>query len=142
MINSTYNADRWDMVASYAIAPLAIGLTASCAAGTSTNLDYVLTSDAFFRGIQFLVSGATFGDTISLKIIDTLGVTGAPPGTVLLTPVSNWNIVSDQQNSITYESVVPKKIPGTFTIRIVYNSTGLLTPVSLAVNYELLNILV
>jgi len=141
MNNSKYLADRWADVQQDKVAPFSSGISVTCFPNQSTNVDLVLTDDVFFQGLEVLLSGATFGDTVSMLVIDTNGITGVPPGTVLLAPVLNWNVETDRQKTLTYEAVVPKKALASFTIRAVYNSTSLLTPVKMAINYKMLRLL-
>lgn len=138
MIGSTYNPGSWKDIYASSVAFASVGIAQPCQPHTSTNIDLVLTDDIFIRGIEFLASGALFGDTVSLQVIDTAGVTGAPPGTVIATVVSAFNVATDQQKFLAYEAVAPKKALATMTIRAIYTSNSLLVPVNVAINYILL----
>lgn len=52
MINSTYLADRWQDIAQDKVSPAAVGITDTVSAGATKNIDYTLTDDIFFRGIE------------------------------------------------------------------------------------------
>ena len=140
MIGSKYAADRWIDIQQDKVAPASMGASASCAAGSSTNVDVVLTDDMFVVGLEFIAVGALVGDTVTLQVIDTNGVV-SPPGTVIMTPVSNWNVSSDQQMFLKYQAITPKKVLGTMTIRAIYTSTSFLSPVILKINYIFLKVL-
>jgi len=142
MINSTYVPGKWSEIDSGKVAPFVFGITQTVPASQTTNINYILTDDVIIRGIEFLAKGSNFGDTISLKIIDTNGVTGVSPGTIIAVIVSNYILSSDLQKFLSYESVVPKKILATMTIQISYTSTGILTPINTAINFLLLKTLV
>ena len=140
MIGSKFTANRWEDVLSDTVMPNSVGLTGSCTAGSSSTVSYVLTDDMFFRGLDFVVDAPSFGDTITMEIIDTNGITGVPPGTVLATPISNWNI-SPAQKFLSYEGVVPKKGLATFTINVIYTSAASIGTVNFGINFILLKLL-
>lgn len=138
--NTTYNRDTWNEVGASFIQPYATGVKGSAAANMSTTFDLTLADDVFIRGLEAVVSGASMGDTISISVIDANGVTGYPPGTVVFTPVSNWNI--EVGNSLlSYSSVTPKKALATMKLRVCYNNTSLLNNVDVGINFNLLKIL-
>ena len=134
MVKSTYFSDTWGLMQAGSVLPNAIGITGLASARTSTSIDYTLKDDVFFRGIEFIARNQSFGDTLSLEVIDTNGITGVPPGTTILTPVSNWNLVTDFQRVLQYMSVTPQKALATMTLRLTYNSTGN-SDVNVAINY-------
>lgn len=140
MTGSTYTSQEWTNVQANAVSPFAIGVTATATAGTSTVKNYVLTDDVFIRGVEFLTdTNVQFGDTVSIQVIDTNGITGLPAGTVLNTPISNWNLETVQRK-VSYDSVTPQKGLATFTVSITYTSTGLFS-VNFAANFLFLKIL-
>lgn len=110
--------------------------------GGTTNFDYVLTDDCMYTGSWFLLNGGTNGDTAQLQVIDTNGITGAPPGTVLLQGV-DWGMPSFTINE-QFDFVYPAKILATMTIRLVYNSVAaLLSPAPyVIINHKLHKVLV
>lgn len=135
MQNSTYNADTWNQVQASATRANALGIRKSCPANTQTNIDYLLTDDVFLRAIEMLAQGVTFGDTIDLQVLDA-------ELNILLTPVSGWALAaSAMQTVVKYESIVPQKLLAGMTLRVIYNSTGLLLPANVAVNYVVPKIL-
>lgn len=142
MIRSIYAPQTWDEVVVSNIRPNVIGVQASIPSGTTQNVDTKIVDDSLFRGIKLIANNTTFGDTISVRVVDVDGVY-APPGTVLASPVLNFNISSDQQLQADYESIAPFKILGGLYLRVTYNSTGgLLSSVQLGVDIFLATILV
>ena len=115
------------------------GVSATITAGATSNLDYILTDDCLITGLELIVNDGNYGDTVSLRLVDTTGFTGYPAGTVLDQFGTNWNIapVSDTQFDIVY----PAKIIAGLTLRVAYTSTGS-NDVFLAVNYKLHKVLV
>lgn len=98
------------------------GVQGSATAGSTTNFDVVLTDDCLYTGVWIAVSGSANGDAAKLQVIDTNGITGFPPGTVLLQAV-NWGIPGfnfSEQFDYNY----PAKVLATMTIRIIYTSAA------------------
>lgn len=141
MVGSTYTPQTWPDVMVAMVAPSVIGVQGSIPSGTTQNVDTLIADDSLFRGIKLIATNTTFGDTISVKIVDISGVY-SPPGTVLGSPVLNFNISSDQQLQADYESVAPFKILGGLYLRITYTSTGgLLTNVKIGADLFLVKVL-
>lgn len=141
MSGSTYAPQTWTDVQALWVKPTAEGISDSCVIGSSKVTDYVLTDDILIRGIEFYATGLSFGDTITIDVIDTNGITGLPPGTILNTPVKNWRL-NAQDKMLKYESVAPLKGLATFTVRFTYNSVGFgLGSVNYAINLATMKVL-
>lgn len=140
MTGSTYTCSRWADLQSQYVKPNALGIVGTATAGQITTKDYTLTDDIFIRGIEVLVNGSAFGDSITIQVLDTNNLMGYGAGAVVSTPVTAWN-VSNTLNIFEYESIVPQKGLATFTVRIIYTSVGL-TEVSFGINFLFLKILV
>jgi predicted ThiF/HesA family dinucleotide-utilizing enzyme len=123
MVGSTYAPQTWNELMAAMVAPNVIGITGSIPAGTTVSIDTKITDDSLFRGIKLIATNTVFGDTVNVKIVDVDGVY-APAGTILSSPVLNFNISTDQQLQADYESVAPFKILGGLYIRITYVSSG------------------
>ncbi len=141
MLNSTYTPLTWhDVLATY-VKPNVVGIQGSIPNGTTVSIDTKVTDDSLFRGIKLIAMNTTFGDTISVRVVDVDGVY-SPPGTVLSSPVLNFNISTDQQLQADYESVAPFKILGGLYLRITYVSTGgLLSSVKIGADLFLVTVL-
>lgn len=141
MVGSTYAPQTWNDVMAAMVQPSVIGIQGSIPSNTTASIDTVITNDSLFRGIKLIAMNTTFGDTISVKIVDINGVY-SPAGTILGAPVLNFNISSDQQLQADYESVAPFKILGGLYLRITYTSTGgLLSTVKLGADLFLVTVL-
>jgi predicted ThiF/HesA family dinucleotide-utilizing enzyme len=123
MVGSTYSPQTWHDVKASVVTPNVIGVTGSIPAGQTVNVDTRIADDNLFRGIKLIATNTVFGDTVSVKVVDIDGVY-APAGTILSAPVLNFNISSDQQLQVDYESIAPFKILGGLYIRITYVSSG------------------
>jgi hypothetical protein len=123
MINSTYTPQTWRDVQASMIKSNVMGVQGSIPSNTTVNIDTKIVDDSLFRGVKLIAMNTTFGDTVSVKVVDVDGVY-SPAGTVLSSPVLNFNISSDQQLQADYESIAPFKILGGLYIRITYVSTG------------------
>lgn len=123
MIGSSYAPQTWSEVKASMVASNVIGIQASIACGTTQNVDTRIADDVLFRGVKLIAKNTTFGDTVSVKVVDVDGIY-FPAGTVLSSPVLNFNISTDQQLQADYESVAPFKLFGGLYIRITYNSVG------------------
>jgi predicted ThiF/HesA family dinucleotide-utilizing enzyme len=141
MVGSTYTPQTWESVLASMVSPNVIGVQASIPNGTTQNVDTNIADDSLFRGVKLIAMNTTFGDTVSVKIVDVDGVY-SPAGTVLSSPVLNFNISTDQQLQADYESVAPFKILGGLYVRITYVSTGgLLSSVKIGADLFLIKVL-
>ena len=141
MTGSTYSPQRWEDLESAKVVPNVIGIAGTMSVNSTTVLDTLIPDDNLLRGIELAALAATFGDTISLSIVDKDGVY-LPANTVMATPVSGYEMVADVQKQASYDAVVPKKILGGTYLRVSYVSTGLITPVKLELNLLMLKVLV
>jgi|ERR1035437_7156285 hypothetical protein len=107
------------------------GILRTIPAGTSANLDYILTDDCLITGLELIINNGNYGDTTCLQIIDDTEM-------VLNQFITNWNVppIANSQFDIEY----PAKIIAGLTIRMIYTSTGS-SDVFLAINYKLHKIL-
>ena len=141
MLGSKYAPQTWDAVQASLVAPSVIGVQGSVPDGTTASIDTLIADDSLFRGVKLIAMNTTFGDTVSVMVVDKNGVY-APAGTILSAPVLNFNISSDQQLQADYESVAPFKLLGGLYIRITYTSTGgLLSSVQLGADLFLVKVL-
>lgn len=141
MIGSTCAPNRWQEVEVSKVQSATMGATGTATANTTTNIDVLISDDCLISSIELIASNATFGDTVTVKIIDKDGVY-APPNTVLATPVTNFNIIGDTQLQARYDAIAPFKILGGVYFRFAYTSTSLLTNVSVAANLILAKLLI
>lgn len=141
MVGSTYEPQTWvDLMASM-VAPTMIGITGSVPAGNTVSMDTQIVDDSLFRGVRLIAMNTVFGDTVSIKVVDVDGVY-LPAGTILSSPVLNFNISTDQQLQADYESVAPFKILGGLYLRIIYvSSGGLLSTTKIGADLFLIKVL-
>jgi hypothetical protein len=112
------------------------GVSGTVNYGDTGSIDYTFTDDCLLTGIVFFSNSSQYGDYANLQIVDTNGITGAPPGTVLLQPATNWYICPNQYFSADVQ--YPAKIIAGLTIRLVYVSTSVgLGSTFVAINYKL-----
>lgn len=141
MTGSTYAPQTWNDVMVSMVSPYVIGIQGSIPVNTTQNIDTKIANDSLFRGVKLIAMNTTFGDTVSIKIVDVDGVY-APAGTVLSSPVLSFNISTDQQLQADYESVAPFKLLGGLYIRITYVSTGgLLSSVKIGADFFMVTVL-
>lgn len=107
------------------------GVSATCTANTTTNIDLTLNDDVIMTGAVLIVSGATLGDYIDLQVMSG--------STVLATPISTWYIPTS--GVIDYQMVVPKKIVSGLKLRIICHATVVVVTPYVAVNYKLWKVL-
>jgi hypothetical protein len=139
MINSQYQPNNWAEMNPNKVQTHAFGIYDTVSANSTKTIDTLIADDSFVRAIEFMANGSTFGDTVTMKIVDVDGVY-APAGTVLGTPVDGWVIISDQDRKAAYEAIVPMLLKGGLYIRMIYVNTGLLGSVKIAFNLALLKV--
>lgn len=139
-INTTYAPQTWETFEAGKTAPNVIGATGTAAHGATTNIDTLISDDSFIRSIEIITKTANFGDTLTIEVIDKDAVYFSA-NTVVSTPVTNYNLIADQQSQISYDSAAPYKILGGLYVRVIYTSTGG-TDVSVSVNYIFIKALV
>lgn len=141
MVGSLYAPQTWRDVEASKVQPKVIGVKGSAAANTTTNIDTLIADDSLIRGIEFMTMGATFGDQVSISVIDKDAVY-APANTVLSIPINGYVMVGDSQKQAAYESVAPMKLLGGLYVRISYVNTALITSVSVGANFLFMKVLV
>lgn len=114
------------------------GVIGTAAADTTTDFDYAMTSSWALYGLGLLQNGATFGDYVSVKIIDKDNVLGYGANFVVATPVVKA-YVDPSSSRIQAESEYARTIPTGLYIRISYTSIALLTTTQVAVNLYFIN---
>jgi hypothetical protein len=114
------------------------GVQASVTAGSTQNIDYVLTDDCLMTGAWFLTNNSNYADSVAFQVIDTNGTYSGTPGTVLNQFITNWFLVPSVNTQ--FDMVYPAKIYAGLTLRVVYTSTGTSNP-WVAVNYKLHKVL-
>lgn len=134
-----YQAYRTDELASNNVHLNCQGFSSSVTAGTSTNIDYVLTDDCEITGLNLIIDKAIYGDYLHLQVIDVDGVFSGVPGYILNQFATNW-YVSPTMN-IEIQSQYPAKLYTGMTLRAVFISTGNTDNVFIALNYKLHKIL-
>lgn len=110
---------------------------ATIPAGTTANLDILVTDDMLHEGTQLIIKDSTFGDYVEGKVVDVTGIY-APAGTVLKTPMVKWYVTD---GIIDGKSPYPKKILAGLYLRMVYHSVALLGDPKIAVNLYMHKIL-
>ncbi len=115
------------------------GMSATVTAGSTQNVDLLLSDDVLLTGCWFITNNSNLGDTLTFQVVDTSGAFTGTPGTVLSQFITNWypNVSTD----INFEVPYPAKIPAGLTLRLVYVSTGSTNPF-VAANYQLHKVLV
>jgi len=141
MTGSNYAPPTWPSVLASAVQPNVMGIQATVPVNTTKSIDTLIADDSLINGIQLLVNGSTFGDTVTVEIVDKNGVY-FPANTVVATPVTNFNIITSDQLQADYHSIAPFKLLGGLYIRIIYTSTGgLLANVDVNANFILAKVL-
>jgi len=145
MLNTTFNPTNTEAFNKEYMAVNWQSSSSAVTAGATQNIDFTLTDDMAFNGIQLIAKGSTFGDTCTLQIVcisGTLanGVTICPPNTVLNQFGTNIGMCDDFQTKVDLVSEFPAKLFGGLTIRTIYTSTGS-SPVQVIANYKLSSIL-
>lgn len=141
MVGSTFTPTTWRDVDTTKARPATLGFQGSCAANQTQSADFLITDDSIVRGISFIAKGVTFGDKVTISVIDKDAVY-APANTVLAIPVKDLNCLADQQSQANYEAVAPQKILGGVYVRVTYTNNGLLSVVNYGVNLIILQVLI
>ena len=146
MLNTTFNPANTDAFNKEFMAVNWQSASGTITAGATQNIDFLVTQDMTFNGLQLLAKGSNFGDSVTLQIVcvsGTLanGVTICPPNTVLNQFGTNIGMCDDFQTKVDLVAEFPAKLLGGLTIRTIYTSTGS-SPVQVIANYKLASILV
>lgn len=105
--------------------------------GTTTNIDFQLTTDRYLNGANFYVQNSTMGDYVAFQVVDVDNLLGYGAGLVLSTWVIKWYVPPNTWCMIT--SPTAGLVNTGFYLRVVYNSVaGVLDPqANLFINYHL-----
>lgn len=93
------------------------GVKGTVTAGTTTNLDHVLTEERWIDGVEITHVGGAPGDTVNFQIVH-------PIAGVLDQFGETWNIDSTAGKQGAVVLSYPAKIPAGLTIRCAYTSVG------------------
>lgn len=127
---TTYNPTTFEFDANQ-ILGYGQGVSATCAALSTTNIDLTLSDDVIMTGAVLVVGGASLGDYFDLQVL--------AGGSVVATPIQNWYLPTSGE--IDYQLVAPKKIVTGLKLRVVVHTTALLVTPFMAVNYKLWKVL-
>lgn len=111
----------------------AIGISSTAIAGTSTNLDLLLTDDVLINGGFLLARNVAEGDRVSFQVL--MGET------ILNQFITNWYLNPDSTQQQMPTANYPAKLLAGLTLRIIYNSVGTQN-VWFAINYNKEKVLV
>lgn len=99
------------------------GVNFLATAGTTTVNNYKFTENRIIDGVQVLVNNASFGDYITIKIIDIDGIF-YPANTILDIFAETWAVASDTQNQGIFRLPYGAEIISGLYLSIEYISTG------------------
>ena len=99
------------------------GSCLQCNINTSTNLDLKMLHDYLVTGIYFKSTGSSFGDSVTMSIVDVDNIIGLGAGVVLRTFGTNW-CMTPGENNILLQAQYPAKVLAGLYIRVVYNSVA------------------
>jgi len=146
MLNSTFNPGNSSAYDKSKVAVDWLSATGTVTAGSSANIDLLLSDDMLYAGLQLLASGAAFGDTVTLQIVCVTGVlangqTICAPNTVLNQFGTSIGVCADKEEKFNIISDFPAKLQAGLTIRSIYTSIGT-SPVNVITNHKLLKVLI
>lgn len=116
------------------------GVSTTITPNTTSNVDLTLTDDCLITGAWLIISNSQNTDYLCFQIVDTTGVTGLPPGTVLNQFITNWYL--DSSVNTQFDMLYPAKILSGLTLRVVYTSTSSTISPLISINYKLHKVLV
>jgi hypothetical protein len=92
-------------------------VVATIAAGTSYNIDHLISDDALIMDSTLLVHGAAKGDYWKMQVIH-------PVYGVVFEPIHKWMVDFTSTNQRLPKANFPAKIFAGLTMRVVYTSVG------------------
>lgn len=101
-----------------------VGVAFTAAAGTATAHDYKVAEARLIDGIQMLVQGQAFGDSVSIAVVDVDNVLGYGAGLILDTFASSWYLCSDRQLQMEVRLPYSAEVLVNLYVRVTYNSVG------------------
>ncbi len=103
------------------------------------NLDLKVNNDSFITGGLAGIENASFGDTMTLQVVDVDGII-APKGYMINEFVTSWKL-STGMNWVSINVPYPAKIISGLYVRLIYNSVTSTIP-NVSINYFLHKIMV
>ena len=110
------------------------GITGVAAANTTTAFDYRIASPLCIYGFALIQQGASFGDYISLQIIDKDNILGYGANFIVSTIITK-GYADPNTTRIVDKSEYARTIPIGLYVRINYTNTALITSVNVAANF-------
>lgn len=116
------------------------GISGTCTAGQTLNLDLKMDYDSILTGGFLVLNNHAYGDTAKLQIIDKDNILGLGANYVVREFVTDWAMASDTQIQPWVRAGYPAKPFQNLYLRLIYTSTGN-SDVGVSVNYELHKVL-
>lgn len=136
MNNSGLSINKVEMFASDNVRFDGKGVLDTAIAGTTHNVDLIMTDDVFLTGGILRTDNAEFGDYADMQVVDKNNILGNGAGLVINQFVTKWYMRSDAQQQFETSLPYPSKIFAGLCLRLVYHSTGSVD-VKVVMNYEL-----
>jgi hypothetical protein len=145
MVNSTFNPSNLGEFDKGKLQANHQSVSGTANFGATTYIDLDLSDDHLFTGIEIFAKGSTWGDTVTMQVVDKIGALPNgmvfPVNTVLNQFGTNIFLPEDVQEKLCEDSHYPAKIFAGLTLRVAYTSIGP-SNVQVAVNYKLHKVLV
>lgn len=114
------------------------GIFGTAAANTTTNFDYQMGSSWALYGFSLIQNGGTFGDYVTIKVVDKDNVLGFGANLVVATIITK-GYIDPQTTRVVTESEYARTIPAGLYIRIAYTNTNALLATQVAANFRFIN---
>jgi hypothetical protein len=100
------------------------GISSTISAGTTNNVDHLVSAQRYINGCHLILDGHAIGDTLKFQVVDVNNILGYGAGVVLNEFATNWQVVTDKQDQGVFKIEYPARINAGLYIRIRYTSTG------------------
>lgn len=106
-----------------------IGIAFQAAATSTTQYHYQVTEARLLDGVEVILSGHSFGDSITLQVTDQDNLLGLGAGVVLDTFAQNWYVAADSQNQGQIRLPYSAEVVAGLYITLSYTAVGTSTQV-------------
>jgi hypothetical protein len=111
-----------------------VGFSGEASPNNTSNIDFLFNQERWITGGTLLVKGGSWGDSLSIQVVDRDNILGYGPNLVLLQFISDFKVnpeaILQEKIEVSYVSLIAAGL----VLRVKYNNTSTTEVVDVACN--------